>query len=137
MTHAWWLPLAVSSLLATALLPACSSENEDCAVARDEVNLSPTKKLGEACTTIFYGSCPDALTDCAEGECRPLSNRSGRVCTTTCTRTEDCFGSTFCVDGSCQPAAECRPFCDGTLCCQYERDPDDPTACRQVPGSCS
>lgn len=115
------------------LLVACSSEeDDDCELAKTELNVRPTAQLGEECTAAFYGSCPTEFTTCAEGLCRPTTR--GRVCTTTCTETANCREGTFCIEGLCQQPARCETFCDGTTCCSYTVDPNDPANCLR--GSC-
>ncbi len=132
----------VGMLLACAaiVLAGCpaSEEDSDC----DGVDApAKTKRLGQSCTSFGYGNCPTKFHDCAEGTCEYATG--GSICTTgslDCSKDSDCPSGYFCPrsgtsQGRCSPPKQCSTFCDNGVCCNYSRDPMDPTRCIQ--GACT
>lgn len=120
--------------IALVLLPvlACASEDDDCELAKTELNVRPTQQLGEECTVAFYGTCTTPFTSCAEGSCQASPGDGKKTCTTACKATTECRTGTYCVEGYCHRAASCTTTCDGDTCCTYAVDPEDPTRCKQT-----
>jgi hypothetical protein len=117
-------------------LAACGEDsgNSDCAEFNPPAK---TRQYGQSCGSFTYGTCPTIFDDCAEGSCQGTKN--GSICSKSCSVNADCPSSLYCAANStgvkvCTPGATCRAFCDGGLCCNYSRDPNDPTSC--VQGTC-
>ncbi len=119
-------------------LAACSSsdddDSDDCAQAA-KIN-PPTAQLGETCALVGYGSCAP-IGNCVDGQgtCVFDPGEDSKHCRASCEASSDCTSGQSCVSGYCQPAATCMTSCDGTTCCEYHVDPNDPTKC--VQGACS
>lgn len=108
--------------------------DSDCATAQ-EIWGQPEVSLGGECYSGSYGACPEDYDNCIEGDCIYSDSANTDICTRTCTSNSDCSDlGYYCSDGICQPGATCQTYCDGTMCCNYYRDPNDPTQCIQ--GSC-
>lgn len=118
-------------LIALAAICCGGGEDDDCDIAHDELNVQKDAKLGEDCAVYHYGTCTEDIGTCAEGECLQTVT-AGKICTKNCDEDSDCADIGICHDSVCQPNADCDTFCDGTLCCSYKRDPDDPTQCIQT-----
>lgn len=129
--HRW---IIVGILLALLSLASClhdDPEESDC----DEFNPpAKTETYGSRCGVFSYGSCPKKFDDCKQGTCQ--ASTSGFVCTASCTSDSQCPGSLpYCLSGVCTAACKSHTFCDGTTCCSYVPDPNNPTRCKQA--SCS
>ncbi len=112
---------------------AGDSANSDC----EEFNPpAKTEYYGQSCGAFYYGTCPTRFDDCAQGTCEGTAN--GSVCTKTCSTNSDCPGGlSYCVANNsgakvCTASCVSHTFCDGTLCCSYGPDPNNPTQCRQL-----
>lgn len=111
-----------------------SSRNSDCQEAERLWGQNKTSHLGDECSSGSYGSCPENYDNCIEGVCKFSSSANDDICTKTCTGNSQCGSGSYCKDGICQPAATCKTYCDGYMCCRYSNDPNDPTRCIQ--GEC-
>lgn len=128
----------IAAAALAGLLAACGSESSsDC----DEANPpAATQTFGQSCFGFYYGSCPTLFHDCVSGVCSDTKTSSS-ICTTLCSGDGQCPAGWYCRPGSegsvCTRPATCSTFCDGVCCCEYARDPLDPTECRQGACSCS
>jgi hypothetical protein len=126
--------IVTTILFASLVLTNCGSDsdsgNSDCAEFNPPAK---THLYGQSCGSYHYGTCPTTFDDCSEGSCQ--STKNGSVCTKSCSVNADCPSRLYCSSSVCTPAATCTTFCDGTLCCSYYQDPNDPTSCKQ--GSCN
>lgn len=108
---------------------ACGGESDDCVEGR--TLLQQDAHLGESCAVINYGTCMN-ISSCLEGDCVSNPSDFKNFCRAVCESTAGCDQGEACVDGHCQPPATCKTFCDGTTCCTYAPDPDDPQQCKQT-----
>ena len=121
-------------LFAAITLTSCPSGTDSDNGSNNCSGPAKTKSYGQSCTSSRYGTCP-SVDDCNQGSCQ--STKNGSVCTKSCTANGDCPTGLYCVQATgssakvCTPAATCKTYCDGTLCCNYSQDPNDPTSCKQ------
>jgi len=124
-------------LMALVALVGCGSgENPDCVAARKLYgpggSLSGSPGYNQSCSVVSgYGSCPLSFDDCTVGTCQYSPAANDNVCVQACQTTADC-ANLYCKDNFCQPGCSAHTYCDGTLCCSYVPDPNDPTVCTQT-----
>ncbi len=130
-----WIVMSLFALLFFSGCPNSPDENSDCAEFNPPAK---TQYYGDSCGSFTYGTCPTVFDDCAQGACMSTSN--GSVCTSTCNTNADCPGGLpYCAPNNsgtkvCTTGCTSHTYCDGTSCCSYYQDPNNPTQCIQ--GSC-
>lgn len=127
--------ILVTGIVFLGPFTGCGDEEEDsefCQIAKETYG-NPTQSLGDVCVAGGNTGCSITYNNCIEGDCKFSEAANIEICTFTCSSDSDCSGTTpYCSDGVCQAGATCETFCDGTLCCQQEQDPNDPTQCVQT-----